>query len=64
VGFDMVVICREDLDEPLAYELTRDVLEAFPQMPAASTGLEEAPATPLPLHSGAARYYREWELIR
>jgi TRAP-type uncharacterized transport system substrate-binding protein len=26
--------------------------------------LQQAPATPIPLHPGAARYYRERELAR
>jgi TRAP-type uncharacterized transport system substrate-binding protein len=26
--------------------------------------LDQAPATPIPLHEGAARYYRERELMR
>ena len=25
---------------------------------------EQAPATPIPLHAGAARYYREREILR
>jgi TRAP-type uncharacterized transport system substrate-binding protein len=27
-------------------------------------GLDQAPATPIPLHDGAVRYYREQELQR
>ena len=31
---------------------------------AANVDVEKAPATPIPLHSGAARYYREREVLK
>jgi len=62
IGVDRVLICRADLDENIVYRL----LEAYfaPGMGAPPTDLARAPATPLPLHPGAARYYRQRELSR
>jgi TRAP transporter TAXI family solute receptor len=69
VGVSNLLVCRDDLDESLVYQLTRTLFEALPQLarthPAA--GLidpEQAPATPIPLHPGAARYYREREITQ
>jgi uncharacterized protein len=70
VGIDLVLVCRADLNEGLAYEVTKAHLNAAPHLwPATSpTGLPpdlvKSPATPIPLHDGAARYYRERELFR
>lgn len=62
IGIDVVMACRADLDEDLVYRL----LDAyFATLPAATPpNLERAPATPIPLHPGAARYYRQRELSR
>lgn len=68
VGVDSLLICRSDLDEELVYDLTRVFYEALPVF--SSDGalrfmdLDQGPATPIPLHSGAARYFRERELTR
>jgi TRAP transporter TAXI family solute receptor len=69
VGVDMVVVCARDLDEALVYELTKQLFIAFPRLSGVEAGLrflnaEEAAATPIPLHPGAARYFRERELSR
>jgi TRAP transporter TAXI family solute receptor len=64
---DMLLICHKDLPEELVYDLTRLYLE---WMEANGTALgpridfEDAPTTPIPLHPGAARYYREREVVR
>jgi TRAP transporter TAXI family solute receptor len=68
VGIDNVLLCREDLDEELVYRLTKAFFEALPDLAAThpSAGLIDpalAPATAIPLHGGAARYYRERELL-
>jgi TRAP transporter TAXI family solute receptor len=69
IGVTAVLLCRSDLDEDLVYQLTRQFFEMIPSV-AASLGtlrfmdLEHASATPIPLHDGAARYYRERELLR
>lgn len=68
VGVDMVLICRADLDEQVVYELTRAYFAALPRVSAQGDlpqlDPEQAPSTPIPLHEGAARYYRESELFR
>lgn len=69
VGIDMVVLCRRDLDEELVYQLTAQLFEAYPRLSGVEATLrflnvEEAPATPVPLHPGAARYFRERMLSR
>lgn len=69
VGIDLMIVCRRDLDEALVYRLTRELFEVFPQLARVEAtmrflNLEEAPATPIPLHPGAARYFRERELSR
>jgi uncharacterized protein len=69
IGVDMVVVCAQDVDEALVYELTKQLFIAFPRLSGVEAGLrflnaEEAAATPIPLHPGAARYFRERELSR
>jgi TRAP transporter TAXI family solute receptor len=68
VGVDKVVLCRDDLPDSLVYDFTRRLFNVLPQI-ASSLGrgrfsaLEHAPASSVPLHPGAARYYRERELF-
>jgi TRAP transporter TAXI family solute receptor len=69
IGLDMVVVCGLDIDESLVYELTKQLFIAFPRLSGVETSLrflnfDEASATPIPLHPGAARYFRERELSR
>lgn len=70
VGVDRLLVCRSDLDERLVHDVTRQFLESLPRLASSlSTSLrlmdlEQASATPIPLHKGAARYYREQELTR
>lgn len=64
-----MLLCRSGLDEELVYRLTKQLFAALPGLSVEESSLrtmdlEEAPATPVPLHEGAARYYREWELFR
>jgi TRAP transporter TAXI family solute receptor len=69
LGSEWLLVCRSDLAEDLVYALTR---EFFAQLPAMAQNLreaalidpEQAPAAPIPLHAGAARYYREREVLR
>ncbi len=62
IGIDEVLVCRADLDEDLVYSLLDAYFATFPAM--TPPDLERAPATPVPLHPGAARYYRQRELRR
>ena len=65
IGVDNLLLCREGLDEELVYSLTSGLFEMLPSLPLLRTmDLEQAPAVPIPLHDGAARFYRERELSR
>ena len=69
LGSEWLLVCRSDLSEDLVYQLTRAFIEQLPAMArvhreAALIDPEQAPATPIPLHAGAARYYREREIMR
>ena len=69
VGIDMLIVCRRTLDDQLAYRLTEQLFAVFPRLARVEAtmrflNLDEAPATPIPLHPGAARYFRERELSR
>lgn len=70
IAVDRVLVCHSDLDDALVYALMRRLFDTLPRMPSfLRTSLRlmdvaEASATPIPLHNGAARYYRERELMR
>ena len=68
VGVDGLLICRSDLPDDLVYRLTKEFFNVLPTLSlvgeARRMNLDLAPATPIPLHAGAARYYRERELLR
>ena len=62
LSVDTLLVCRAELDDETVYAL----LDAYFATRPATTppNLERAPATPIPLHPGAARYYRQRELSR
>jgi uncharacterized protein len=62
LGVDTLLVCRAELDDAVVYSL----LDAYFATRPATTppNLERAPATPVPLHPGAARFYRQRELSR
>jgi TRAP transporter TAXI family solute receptor len=69
LGAEWLLVCRGDLPEDLVYQLTRAFFEQLPALArdhgeAALIDPEQAPAAPIPLHAGAARYYREREVLR
>lgn len=69
LGAEWLLVCRSDLSEDLVYQLTRVFFEQLPALArdhgeAALIDPEQAPAAPIPLHAGAARYYREREILR
>jgi hypothetical protein len=69
VGMDVLVICRSDLDEALVHDAIKVLFVVYPRLSDVEAtlrflNLDEAPATPIPLHPGAARYFRERELSR
>jgi len=65
IGVDNLLLCRRTLDETTVHDLTKQFFTRLSSLAILSTmDLEQAPATPIPLHDGAARYYRERELSR
>lgn len=69
VSVDAVLLCRADYDEAVVYRLTRGFFDALPALASQlhmlrSMDLDRVAATPIPLHPGAARYYREREIAR
>jgi TRAP transporter TAXI family solute receptor len=64
VGADSLLITRKDVPEEVIYALTAATLRAVPRHNPFSIDPDLAPATPIPLHPGAARYYRELQLLR
>jgi TRAP transporter TAXI family solute receptor len=69
IGIESVLVCRRDLPEMIVYALTEQFFSALPSLSASLEALRfmdlaESPATPIPLHDGAARYFRERELLR
>jgi TRAP transporter TAXI family solute receptor len=62
IGVDQLLVCRADLDEQVVYQLLDAYFATRPST--RPPDLERAPATPIPLHPGAARYYRQRELSR
>jgi TRAP transporter TAXI family solute receptor len=66
IGVHSVLLCRVDLDEELVYRLTKALFQSLAEQSNEllwSVDLDRAAATPIPLHAGAARYYRERELF-
>lgn len=66
---DVLLLCRDDLDEALVRRLTNALFEVLPMLANHNDflrlmDLQRAPATPIALHPGAALYYRERELSR
>jgi len=66
---DILLLCRADLSEAVVYDVTRTLFESVPDLarahPAArAINPQRGPTTSIPLHPGAAHYYREQELPR
>jgi len=69
IGVDNVLICSVGLEEEVVYRLTKALFEVLPSLSVEHRSLrlielEQTPATPIPLHDGAARYYREREITQ
>jgi TRAP transporter TAXI family solute receptor len=69
LSVDVVLLTRAGLDAAIVRRLTEGLFRMLPQLTAELPFLkgmvpERAPATPVPLHTGAALYYRERELRR
>jgi uncharacterized protein len=68
VGVDVLLICRENLSEQIVYRMLTSFFDGIQDLAQRqpvfrSVTLSQAPATPIPLHPGAARFYRERELF-
>lgn len=69
LSIDVVLLARAGLDDAVVRRLTESLFKMLPQLSAELPFLkgmvpERAPATPVPLHPGAALYYRDRELTR
>jgi uncharacterized protein len=65
VGVDSVLVCRADLDEQVVYGLTRVFYSILSDMARTQSAVDPntAAAAPIPLHPGAARFYREQQVL-
>jgi uncharacterized protein len=68
VGMDVLLLCRQELPDALVYDLTRALFDAVPDLEraheaASAIDPERGPTAPIPLHPGAARFYREREIL-
>jgi len=69
VGMDVLRGCRQDLPESLVHDLAKTLFESVPLLTeahasASAIDRDRGPAAAIPLHPGAARYYREREILR
>lgn len=69
VGMDVLLLCRRDLPDVLVYDLTRALFDAVPTLEKAHEAAraidpERGPTASIPLHPGAARFYREREILK
>ena len=69
VGVDALLVCHKDLEEELVYRLVSEFFSLLPKLmhkhvAASLVDPDLGPTTPIPLHPGAARYYREREILR
>lgn len=64
MGVDFVVLANKNVPDDVIYHLTGGILAAAPTNNPFEIDIDQAPATPIPLHPGAARYYREVQLLK
>ena len=69
IAVPALLVCRSDLDDELVYELASHLLDAVSLVPLYNSVLrhitiQDASATPIPLHNGAARFFREYEVLQ
>lgn len=69
VGADALLLCRRELSEDVVYQLTKEFFVVLPTLAktianATKVDPDVAAATPIPLHPGAARFYREREILK
>jgi len=66
---DVLLVTRAGLEDDLVGRLTKALFEVLPDLAGqfpylGLMNMQRAPATPIPLHPGAALFYRERELLR
>jgi TRAP transporter TAXI family solute receptor len=69
VGMDVLLLCRSELPEHLVHDMTAALFDSVPRLKtatqaAAAIDPDRGPATAVPLHPGAVRYYREREILK
>jgi len=69
LGIDTLLMCRAGMDDAVVYALTKGLFAALPRLSTRvealrDLDLDRAAAVPIPLHPGAAQYYREREIAR
>lgn len=69
IGVDFILACREDLSADLVHDMLKVLFESFPELAKRHPELGtitfyQSPTVPIPLHPGAAGFYRERELLR
>jgi len=68
IAVDTVLLCRRELEPAVVYQLAKGFFAELPNLSILGSlrflDLDQAPAVPIPLHDGAARYYREVELLQ
>jgi uncharacterized protein len=69
LGVDTLMICSEEMDDELVYQMLNVFFDSLPDLarnspPYRTITLDQAPGTSIPLHAGAARFYRERKLFR
>ena len=67
IGVDSLLICRSSLDQAVVHQFTKALFDALALVfhhTAALHGARSSACGAIPLHEGAARYYREHELLR
>src|SRR5262245_1962464 len=69
VAVDTLLVCRRQLSDEIIRSVTAAFFRILPDLAAQfdalqSVDLDRAPAAPVPLHPGAALFYRESELAR
>jgi TRAP transporter TAXI family solute receptor len=63
IAIDRVLVCRSGLDEQVVYAITKSLFGGVMDLslinaPLRQMNVEDAPATPIPLHEGAVQFYR------
>ncbi len=65
IGVENLLLCREGLSEQVVHDFIGRLCDLQPSiLPLQDMDLEHAPAVPIRLHEGAARFYREREVFR